>query len=274
MLDGKRIVVVLPAYNAAATLEQTLSDIPRDIVDDIILVDDASRDDTVERAQMLGVPHIIRHPNNRGYGGNQKTCYRTALEIGADIVVMVHPDYQYNPRLVTAMSSVISSGVYDVSLGSRILGVGALRGGMPKYKYIANRALTFFQNVVMGYKLSEYHTGYRAFSRQVLETLPLEENSDDFVFDNEMLAQAIHFGYSIAEISCPTVYSPESSSISFRRSVQYGLGVLATCLSVKLTKWKLSKPSFLNPAGKKLEFTVEPRWRQQQNAELKVEELA
>lgn len=253
MLNNKRIVVVLPAYNAARTLEKTYREIPHEIVDDAILVDDASHDETAIRAREIGIGHVIRHADNRGYGGNQKTCYRKALEAGADIVVMVHPDYQYTPRLITAMSSMIAYNVYDVVLGSRILGNGALRGGMPLYKYVANRFLTLVQNLSLGYKLTEYHTGYRAFSRDVLENLPLEENSDDFVFDNQFLVQAIHFGYSIAEISCPTLYSPESSSISFRRSLRYGLGVLAATLRYRLERWRLWRSAFLDPAGRKLE---------------------
>ncbi len=252
MIQGKRVVVVLPAYNAAKTLEKTHCEISREVVDDIILVDDASRDDTVARARRLGIEHIVVHPSNRGYGGNQKSCYRKALELGADIVVMVHPDYQYTPKLIPAMASVLASGLYDVALASRILGMGALRGGMPLYKYVANRFLTLFQNKLLGHKLSEYHTGYRAFTRQVLETLPLEENGDDFVFDNQMLTQAIHFGFQIAEITCPTVYGPESSSISFRRSVRYGLGVLRTSLAFRLQKMGLARPHFLNPQGRKL----------------------
>lgn len=252
MINGKRVVVVLPAYNAARTLEKTYRDIPRDVVDDVILVDDASRDDTVSRARMLGIEHIVVHPANRGYGGNQKSCYHKALELGADIVVMVHPDYQYTPRLIPALAAVIAAGLYDVALGSRILGMGALRGGMPLYKYVANRFLTLFQNQMLGHKLSEYHTGYRAFSRQVLETLPIEENGEDFVFDNQMLTQAIHFGFQIAEITCPTVYGPESSSISFRRSVRYGLGVLRTSLEFRLQKMGLAKFAYLSPTGRKL----------------------
>ena len=252
MLNEKRIVVVLPAYNAAKTLEKTYAEIPRDVVDEVILVDDASRDDTVLRARKLGIDHIVVHPANRGYGGNQKSCYQRALELDADIVVMVHPDYQYTPRLIPALASVIASGLYDVALGSRILGTGALRGGMPLYKYTANRFLTFVQNQLLGQKLSEYHTGYRAFSRQVLETLPIEENGDDFVFDNQMLTQAIYFGFQVAEITCPTVYGPESSSISFRRSVRYGLGVLKTSLAYRLQKMNVASFAFLNPEGRKL----------------------
>src|SRR4051794_8405649 len=225
MLNGKRIVVVLPAYNAEKTLKRTVEQIPRDVVDDIILTDDASRDGTYDLARKLGL-HVIRHDRNRGYGGNQKTCYAAALARGADIVVMLHPDYQYSPNLLTAMAAVITSGEYDIALGSRILGKGALTGGMPAYKYVSNRFLTLVQNMLVGQKLSEYHTGYRAWSREVLERLPLLRGSDDFIFDNEMLVQAIHFGFRIGEVSCPTRYFEEASSINFRRSVTYGLGVL------------------------------------------------
>ncbi|OGU16144.1 MAG: glycosyl transferase family 2 [Geobacteraceae bacterium GWC2_53_11] len=227
MISGLKLVVVMPAYNAEKTLRQTFSDLPHEYVDDVVLVDDASSDRTAQVAAELGIRTIV-HPVNGGYGANQKTCYRAALELGADIVVMVHPDYQYSPRLVTAMASMIISGHYDVVLGSRILGGGALKGGMPYYKYVSNRILTAFENVILGVKLSEYHTGYRAFSRQVLEKLPLESNSDNFVFDNEMLAQTIFFGFRIGEISCPTKYFPEASSISLWPSIRYGVGVLAT----------------------------------------------
>jgi glycosyltransferase involved in cell wall biosynthesis len=233
MLDHKRIAVVLPAYNAAKTLRQTYAEIPRDIVDDIILTDDASSDDTVALARALGI-HTIRHDRNRGYGGNQKTCYAAALARGADIVVMLHPDYQYTPRLVTAMASMLTSGQFDAVLASRILGRGALRGGMPLYKYVANRILTLAENIMLGIKLSEYHTGYRAWTRAVLERLPLLACSDDFVFDNQMIAQAVQFGFSIGEISCPTKYFPEASSINFRRSTIYGFGVLRTALDFRL----------------------------------------
>lgn len=231
MLEGKRIIVVLPAYNAAKTLEQTVAEIPRSLVDEIILTDDASTDETIAVARRLGLT-VMRHDRNRGYGGNQKTCYQAALSAGADVVVMLHPDYQYSPRLIAAMSSMVVSGHYDVVMGSRILGIGALKGGMPLYKYFANRLLTFFQNVMVGQKLSEYHTGYRAFSRRLLEDLPLLRCSDDFVFDNQMLAQAIHKDYAIGEISCPTRYFAEASSINFKRSVIYGLGVVGTSLSL------------------------------------------
>jgi len=226
MLYGKKIVVVMPAFNAERTLVQTVGEVPRDYVDEIILVDDGSRDNTAELARSLGLRTIV-HPANRGYGGNQKTCYRAALDCGADIVVMVHPDYQYSPRLIVGLAALVASGHYDVALGSRIIGGGSIAGGMPLYKYIANRALTLLQNVCLGAKLSEYHTGFRAFSADVLKKLPLEENSDDFVFDNEMLAQTLWFGFRIGELSCPTRYMEEASSISFARSVRYGLGVLA-----------------------------------------------
>ncbi len=225
----------MPAYNAEKTLRKTHADLPHEYVDEVILVDDASADQTATVAAELGINTVI-HAKNTGYGGNQKTCYREALGRGADIVVMVHPDYQYSPRLVTAMSSMIASGHYDIVLGSRILGGGALRGGMPLYKYIANRFLTLAENAALRVKLSEYHTGFRAFTREVLETLPLQENSDDFVFDNEMLAQAVYFGFRIGEISCPTRYFEEASSINFRRSVQYGFAVLATSVKFILAK--------------------------------------
>ena len=246
MILGQKLIVVMPAYNAGKTLQQTYSELPHEYVDEVILVDDVSSDRTVSIARELGIRTII-HEDNRGYGGNQKTCYLKALAHGADITVMLHPDYQYSPRLVTAMSSMIASGHYDIVLGSRILGGGALRGGMPLYKYIANRFLTLFQNLLLGAKLSEYHTGFRAFRREVLETLPLEENSDDFIFDNQMIAQAINFGFRIGEISCPTRYFTEASSINFRRSVKYGLGVLATSIKFFLLRWnrKTSGPDNL-----------------------------
>ncbi len=237
MINGKRIAVVMPAYNAEKTLEQTYREIPLDIVDEVILVDDHSRDNTSELAQSLGIHHVIRHDYNRGYGGNQKTCYAKALEIGADIVIMVHPDYQYTPTLIPSIAWMIANDVYPVVLASRILGNGALKGGMPLYKYIANRGLTFFQNVFVSQKLSEYHTGYRAFSRQVLETINLEANSDDFVFDNQMLSQIIMADFPIGEVTCPTKYFDDASSINFRRSSIYGLGVLATSLQHRLHKW-------------------------------------
>jgi len=238
LLADKKIIVVLPAYNAARTLEQTYDEIPHDIVDEVILIDDASKDSTVAMARSLGIP-TIRHDRNRGYGGNQKTCYTVALARGADIVVMLHPDYQYTPKLVTAMASMIASEQFDVVLASRILGRGALVGGMPRYKYVANRFLTLFENILLGLKLSEYHTGYRAWSRAVLERLPLRWNSDDFVFDNEMLAQSAYFDFRIGEISCPTKYFPEASSINFRRGVVYGLGVLKTAAFYRLQRMGL-----------------------------------
>ena len=235
MIHNKKIVVVMPAYNAEKTLRQTYAELPHEYIDDIILVDDASSDRTTRVAEELGIKTIV-HSENLGYGANQKTCYSEALRLGADIIVMLHPDYQYSPRLVTAMASMIVSGHYDMVLGSRILGGEALKGGMPLYKYAANRFLTFAENLVMGVKLSEYHTGYRAFSRKVLETLPLEENSGDFVFDNEMIAQAVYFGFKIGEISCPTRYFEEASSINFRRSIIYGIGVLSTTIKYVLQK--------------------------------------
>ena len=239
MINGKRIVVVLPAYNAEKTLEATVRELP-EIVDESILVDDHSTDATAEMARRLGLTVEV-HPQNRGYGGNQKTCYAKALEVGADVVVMLHPDYQYEPLLVTPMATMIAYGVYDLALGSRILGGGALRGGMPLYKYIFNRMLTLFQNLMMGAKLSEYHTGFRAYSRQLLESLPLDANSDDFVFDNQVLAQAVFLGARIGEISCPTKYFPEASSINFRRSSIYGLGVLRTSIHFRLAKWGMAQ---------------------------------
>ena len=226
----------MPAYNASNTLKHTYQEIPHDIVDDIILVDDASQDKTLEIARKLGLNHTIRHPTNRGYGGNQKTCYKEALALGADIIVMLHPDYQYTPKLIYAMVSLIGVEQYDIVLGSRILGDGALVGGMPLYKYISNRILTFIENILIGKKFSEYHTGYRAYSRNVLETLPLDQNSDDFVFDNELLVQSVYFGFRIGEISCPTRYQDESSSISFKRSLIYGFGVLFTAIKFRLQK--------------------------------------
>jgi len=236
MLNSKKVVVVMPAYNAEKTLRKTYDEIPFEMVDEVVLVDDASRDRTSEIAREMGI-HTIVHTENQGYGGNQKSCYRAALGLGADIVIMVHPDYQYTPRLIPAMASMIAYGEFDAVLGSRILGVGALQGGMPLYKYIANRFLTLFENLLLGHKLSEYHTGYRAFSREILERLPLEANSDDFVFDNQMLAQIIWFGYRIGEVTCPTKYFEDASSINFRRSVVYGLGVLKTALQFRLNKW-------------------------------------
>jgi glycosyltransferase involved in cell wall biosynthesis len=244
MLNGKKIIVIMPAYNAETTLEKTYKEIPFEFVDDVVLVDDASQDRTPEIARKMGI-HTVVHAENLGYGANQKTCYRTALAIGADIVIMVHPDYQYTPKLIPAMASMVAYGEFDAVLGSRILGIGALKGGMPLYKYIANRFLTLFENLLLAHKLSEYHTGYRAFSQEVLKKLPLEKNSDDFVFDNQMLAQLIWFGYRIGEVSCPTKYSHDSSSINFRRSLVYGFGVLKTSLQFRLQKWGiLASPIF------------------------------
>jgi glycosyltransferase involved in cell wall biosynthesis len=247
MLNNKKVVVVLPAYNAARTLRRTVDEIPTEIVDEIILTDDASRDNTTELARELGLT-TLTHDRNRGYGGNQKTCYTAALERGADIVVMLHPDYQYTPKLVTAMASMIAYGQYDGVLASRILGRGALEGGMPVYKYISNRALTFLENVLIQHKFSEYHTGYRAWSRALLERLPLLSCSDDFVFDNQMIVQAVYFGFQLGEISCPTKYFEEASSINFRRSVTYGLGVLSTAMDLRLKRWGVAKPGFLADA--------------------------
>ena len=243
MINGKRIVVVLPAYNAEKTLEATVRELP-EIVDERILVDDHSSDATAAMAKRLGLTVEV-HPKNRGYGGNQKTCYAKALAVGADVVVMLHPDYQYDPLLVTPIATMIAYGVYDIALGSRILGGGALRGGMPVYKYISNRFLTLIQNMLMGAKLSEYHTGFRAYSRELLTALPLEENSDDFVFDNQILAQAVLIGARIGEISCPTRYFPEASSINFRRSAVYGIGVLKTSLEYRFAKWGFARPPYL-----------------------------
>ncbi len=253
MLHEKKIVVVMPAYAAEKTLEKTYGEIPFDIVDDVVLVDDHSTDKTVEVAERLGIEHVIVHEKNLGYGGNQKSCYTMALELGADIVVMLHPDYQYPPKLVSAMASMIASGEFDVVLGSRILGNGALKGGMPLYKYVSNRFLTFTENILLAQKLSEYHTGYRAFSRDVLESLPLRECSDDFVFDNEMLASSIYFDFRIGEISSPARYFAEASSIGFTRSVVYGLGVLKTALRFRLCRMGLLHPPFLDSKGRKLE---------------------
>src|SRR5690349_7368591 len=251
MINGKRIAVVMPAYNAEKTLRVTVDELP-EIVDVRILVDDFSADRTVEVARELGLVHFV-HDRNYGYGRNQQTCYTEALAEGADVVIMVHPDYQYTPRLVTAMASMVAYGVYDVVLGSRIIGGQALHGGMPLYKYVFNRFLTAFENLFLRIKVSEYHTGYRAFSREVLTKLPLLENSDDFVFDNQMLAQCVYFGFKIGEVSCPTKYFPEASSINFRRSVKYGLGVLATSLQYGLQKAGVARFRIFNPAGRKLE---------------------
>lgn len=232
MLNGKKIIVVMPAYNASKTLETTYEEIPHSIVDDVILVDDKSADDTIDISRRLGIDTVV-HTQNRGYGGNQKTCYSKAIEKDADIVIMLHPDYQYTPKLIHPMATMIAEGLFDCVLGSRILGTGALKGGMPFYKYCANRALTFIQNILLNHKLSEYHTGYRAFSREILETLPLEENSDDFLFDNQMLAQIIYAKYTIGEITCPTLYFEDASSISLARSSKYAIGVLATSVEYR-----------------------------------------
>lgn len=248
MLSGKRVIVVMPAYKAGPTLEATCRDLPREIIDDIVVVDDASDDDTVSIARALGLD-VIPHPRNRGYGGAQKTCYTEALARGADIVVMVHPDYQYDPRLVTAMAGMIASGVYDIVLGSRILGGGALRGGMPLWKYVANRGLTFFQNILLGARLSEYHTGYRAYSRRLLDALPWQRNSDDFVFDNQILAQVIIGGFVIGELSVPTRYFPEASSINFARSVRYGFGVVGTTMIALLARIGVYRHPLFDPAA-------------------------
>ncbi len=240
MLKDKKICVVLPAYNAALTLRKTYEEIPLHIVDEVILVDDHSSDDTLRVAQELNIQHIIHHAENKGYGANQKSCYNKALELNADVVVMLHPDYQYTPKLIESMVYMIVNGVYPVVLGSRILGKGAIKGGMPRYKYFFNRCLTLFQNLLMNQKLSEYHTGYRAFSGDVLRKINYMVNSDDFVFDNQMLAQIFYAGAEIAEITCPTKYFPEASSINFKRSVQYGIGVLWTAIQYRLQKWHIA----------------------------------
>lgn len=241
MINNKKLVIVLPAYNAEKTLEQTYSEIPFDIVDEVVLVDDRSRDNTVDKAKSLGINHVIRHEMNKGYGGNQKTCYDTALKLGADIVIMLHPDYQYTPKLIHSMAYLIANGVYPVVLGSRILGNGALKGGMPMVKYIANRGLTLIQNILVNQKLSEYHTGYRAFSKEVLEAIDYHANSDDFVFDNQMMSQIIYAGFPVAEVTCPTKYFKEASSINLSRSTVYAFGVLKTSLVHFLNKMGLMK---------------------------------
>jgi glycosyltransferase involved in cell wall biosynthesis len=240
MLNGKKIVVVMPAYNAGKTLENTYRELPFDMVDDVIVVDDASSDNTFELAKELGIKHVIKHEKNKGYGANQKSCYDKALELNADIIIMVHPDYQYTPKLIPSMSYVIANGLYPVILGSRILGKGALNGGMPYYKYVFNRFLTLSQNILIGQKLSEYHTGYRAFSKEVLEAINYHANSDDFVFDNQMLAQIFYAGFEIAEITCPTKYFTDASSINFSRSMKYGLGVLRTSFQYFFQKKKIA----------------------------------
>ena len=241
MINNQKITVVLPAYNAEKTLEQTYHEIPLDIVDEIILVDDLSSDNTIQKAKEIGIRHIIEHKSNKGYGGNQKSCYNKALEINSDIVVMLHPDYQYTPKLIHSMCYIIANGLYDAVLASRILGKGAIKGGMPVYKYISNRVLTFAQNFLMNQKLSEYHTGFRAFSRKVLESINYHANSDDFIFDNQMIAQIFMAGFEIAEITCPTRYFPEASTINFRRSMKYGLGVVGVSLSYLFQKKRLAR---------------------------------
>ncbi|MAY84861.1 MAG: glycosyl transferase family 2 [Flavobacteriales bacterium] len=240
MILGKKIVVVMPAYNASKTLERTYKEIPHDLVDEVVVVDDCSQDDTAEKARSIGVKHLIQHQDNLGYGGNQKSCYKKALELGADVVVMVHPDYQYTPLLIPSLCYPICNGLFEVMLGSRILGKGALKGGMPFYKYVSNRMLTFFQNIMVGAKLSEYHTGYRAFSREVLEKLDFEANSNNFVFDNQMLSQIIYAGYEIGEVTCPTHYFDEGSSINLKNSMVYGFGVIEVSLKHRLQKWGLA----------------------------------
>lgn len=249
MYKNKKVVVVLPAYNAALTLERTYREIPFDLVDEVILCDDASKDETSELGRKLGIKHVITHQTNKGYGGNQKSLYNKALEIGADIVIMLHPDYQYTPKLIPSMVNIIGEELYPVVLGSRILGKGALAGGMPLYKYVANRFLTATQNLLVSYKLSEYHTGYRAFGREVLETINFNANDDDFVFDNEMLSQIIYHGFHIAEVTCPTKYFEEASSINFRRSAKYGLGVLRVSLAHRLAKWGLNDSAIYRVAS-------------------------
>jgi glycosyltransferase involved in cell wall biosynthesis len=246
MLNDKRICIVLPAYNAAETLERTYNEIPFDIVDDVVLVDDASKDATSQIAKKLGIQHVITHEENRGYGGNQKSCYQKALELNADIVVMLHPDYQYTPKLIHAIVSIIAFDVYPVVLGSRILGKGAIKGGMPMYKYIANRFLTLGQNILLSQKLSEYHSGYRAFSKEVLNKINLELNSDDFIFDNQMIAQIFFAGFEIGEVTCPTKYFEEASSINFSRSMKYGLGVIGVSVGYRLAKWGLFRSKIYN----------------------------
>lgn len=246
MYKGKKVVVVMPAYNAAKTLQKTLEEVEKQLVDEVVLVDDHSKDNTAQLAKELGIEHVIRHDNNKGYGGNQKTCYNRALEIGGDIIIMVHPDYQYTPLLIPAMTSIIGNDLFPVVFGSRILGKGALRGGMPIYKYIANRILTFFQNLLMNEKLGEYHTGYRAYSREVLESIDYNKLSDDFIFDNQIIAQIFNKKYQIGEITCPTKYFPEASSINIRRSSIYGLGVIGVSIRYFLHKSGLLKWTLLN----------------------------
>lgn len=245
MIDGKKVVVVFPAYNAEKTLEQTYKELPMDIVDETVLVDDASKDDTASLARKLGINHVIVHDKNKGYGGNQKSCYKKALEVGGDIIIMVHPDYQYTPLLVKSMCSIIANGIFPVVYASRILGKGALKGGMPIYKYIANRLLTLFQNILMNQKLSEYHTGYRAFDKNVFEKIAIDQNSDDFVFDNQITAQIFFAGFEIGEVTCPTKYFDDASSINFKRSAIYGLGVLKVSIQYRLQKWGIARFSYL-----------------------------
>ncbi len=257
MFHGKRVVVVMPAYNAALTLERTVREIPMDLVDEVVVTDDASDDGTVAEALRLGLRTVV-HAENRGYGGNQKTCYREALRLGADIVVMLHPDYQYTPKLLPSMIGLLTDGPFDVVIGSRILGGSALAGGMPRYKYIANRILTATQNLLAGAKLSEYHTGYRAFKREVLQALPLLENSDDFVFDNQMLAQILYQGFRIGEISCPAAYFKDASSIDFKRSLIFGFGVLGVSVQLLLQRWGVARFAIFDPDGRKLEASDEP----------------
>jgi glycosyltransferase involved in cell wall biosynthesis len=251
MINGKRVCVVMPAYNAEKTLQKTYDEIPKDIVDEVFLTDDASKDKTVDVAKKLGIKTFV-HTDNKGYGGNQKTCYQEALNHGADIVIMLHPDYQYTPKLITPMASMIAEGIFDAVIGSRILGNKAMMGGMPFYKYASNRFLTMTENAIINQKLSEYHTGYRAFSRKVLETIPMLENSDDFVFDNQMLCQTLYFGFDLGEVSCPALYFDDASSISFSRSVTYGMGVMKTALKYAMSKRGISHFNIFNPNGKRL----------------------
>ena len=252
MLEGKKIIVVMPAYNAEKTLKKTYDEIPKEIVDDVLLTDDCSTDKTVDIARGMGL-EVYEHEKNKGYGANQKTCYARALSKGADIIIMLHPDYQYPPKLITAMAGLVSSGMFDVVLGSRILGGAAIKGGMPLYKYFCNRVLTFIENVLIGQKLSEYHTGFRAFSKEALESIPLLENSDDFLFDNQMLVQAIFFGFRVGEITAPSQYTKESSSIGFRRSLVYGFGVIATATKFALQKLKIARFPIFDGDGRSLD---------------------
>jgi len=256
MIHGNKVVVVMPAYNAEKTLELTVNEIPKDFVDEIVLVDDASSDNTSILSEHLGL-HTLVHPNNRGYGGNQKSCYKYALNLGADVIIMLHPDYQYTPKLLTAMASMIAVGEFDAVIGSRILGGDAIRGGMPVYKYLANRILTIIQNILQRAKLSEYHSGYRAFSKEVLINLPLEENSDDFIFDNQMLAQILYFGYSIGEITCPTKYFDDASSINLSRSIKYGLGVIKVSIQFLFQKLKIKNSIIFSLNGEKISIADE-----------------